>query len=489
MKFMTFLRNYLPHQLLLIHFLLLSCDKLPQNIPEAPIPPTIEGNLFIHSASILDDVVQWADRCSIKVTGSARGDVLAQEDSSLTLINYRLGQRWVKADSFRAASDWSRVISISNNSSSIFDGTDIVIKAETTILGEKIIESQDFSFKIQRPLLAPPKKSDSGVEWNRPKAIVSAPEHNVVLVSSVNDKGIFSVDITQTPASVYLVNLPDLGEPEAIAVLRHSNIALVGESGLNPSVRVIDFQDYKEVLSPIELSSEPFRIAVSPDGTIAYITSPAASRVFRVELDSLRAKNGAKTKDPQSISVDGRPHDVAVGYFSKAAYVTNTSLPGLHIISPETGSPQGMIDLSFSARNIEVSNDERFALVSSAQAPGRIELIDLIKREKMKLLELGGDSLDIAITPHGQYALITNTAALTMDRTPASGHIMILQIKSDLSDIVPIRSIELSLSSVPLAVTIESSVNKAFFLNKISRNAEIAALRLDLALKHPLQED
>ena len=169
-------------------------------------------------------------------------------------------------------------------------------------------------------------------------------------------------------------------------------------------VSVIDTATDTVVGLPIMVGYVPTAIAITPDGTRAYVTSSAEDRVYIIDT-------ATNTVSGLAIPVGNNPQGIAITPDGSRAYVANADDDTVSVIDTETnmviGSP---IPVERKPQDIAITPDGSRAYVSSG-AGSDVYVIDIATNTVVDSPVSSGDSpADITITPDGKRAYVTSIA-------------------------------------------------------------------------------
>ena len=218
--------------------------------------------------------------------------------------------------------------------------------------------------------------------------------------------------------------------PSAIAITPDGTTAYVTNYG-SDNVTEIDTSTNAAAPSAswIPVGSEPNAIAISPDGTTAYVANAGDGTITKIAL-------ATNTVQGQPIKVGGDPTGIAISPNGTVAYVTNNNAgyenlipitlandtiePGIPVGTQVGGEPNATDPVA-----VAITPDGTTALVvdrGSSVVPGAVTPVNLATDEAgTPFSQIGGsgpsignDPDAIAISPNGQDAYVTNFASGTL---------------------------------------------------------------------------
>jgi DNA-binding beta-propeller fold protein YncE len=192
-----------------------------------------------------------------------------------------------------------------------------------------------------------------------PVAVAASPNGQFAFVANYggHSVSVMQNDNMDTTSNVVIstISLPSGAEPDAVAVTPDGDRVLVVDEGTG-EVSVIDSNpsdgsSYLTVLSTIYLDGSgtasstmlPDAIALSPDGTYAYVTDGGDATVSVLSLSS--PNTYAWQANASSLGFHGEPQDIAISPNDQIAYVTDSPTSGDGYlwalpIDPGNGVPQ-----------------------------------------------------------------------------------------------------------------------------------------------------
>lgn len=174
---------------------------------------------------------------------------------------------------------------------------------------------------------------------SRPQAVVISPDGKIAYVTD-QGSGTVSVIDTETDAVTTTITVGQKAEsiPDGEA-LSPDGTTLYVTYGYRPGseigpgeVAVIDTATH-QVTNRIEVGDEPAGIAVTPDGTKAYVADFGSGQI--TEITGL---NGGAPQAQPPIDIGGTPSGVAVTPDGETVYVTNGSADEVSVLDAATGA-------------------------------------------------------------------------------------------------------------------------------------------------------
>lgn len=189
--------------------------------------------------------------------------------------------------------------------------------------------------------------------------------------------------------------------PYSMAVAPNGKTLYVGNSNGVGDLTVIDTQTNKPTGS-IVLGISTATIAISPDGTTAYVTASGEDLIVPVNLQT----NTAGTPFP----VGGVPWGVAFAPDGKTAWVTNEDDGRVSVIDTATRQLVGPpIPVGEEPINIVFSADGKTAYVNNLES-NSISVIDTASRQVVATIPVGEEPWGLGLTPDGTKLYVSNYA-------------------------------------------------------------------------------
>ncbi|CAN7469120.1 YncE family protein [Pseudomonas sp. LjRoot277] len=155
----------------------------------------------------------------------------------------------------------------------------------------------------------------------------------------------------------------------------------------------------------IPVGKEPFGIAVSPDGTRAYVSNWSSHTVSVIDTATHRVLT--------HIPVGNRPWGVTVSPDDARAYVCNFGSHTVSVIDTATNQVLTTIPVGNSPYGIAVSPDGSRAYVCNSQS-NTVSVIDTATDQVLTNIPVESHPLGIAVSPDGTRAYVTNYTSYTV---------------------------------------------------------------------------
>jgi YVTN family beta-propeller protein len=149
-------------------------------------------------------------------------------------------------------------------------------------------------------------------------------------------------------------------------------------------------------------SIHPAGLAISPDGTRAYVTNlfDTGSSVLVIDIASRTIVN--------TISVPIFPYSLAITPDGALVYVTFYQSGTVYVIDTLSNTVAGAFTVPAPAYGIAFSPTGLRAYVATAGAPGQLQVVDTATYRVVAAVTLGNHPNDVKVTPDGAFVFVTN---------------------------------------------------------------------------------
>jgi len=156
-----------------------------------------------------------------------------------------------------------------------------------------------------------------------------------------------------------------------------------------------------EVVDRVQVAGEPLGLAVAPDGRFLYVASEARGVVSVIQTEPLEV---VETIDLPNGAV---PAGIALTPDGSALYVASAEASGrVFVIDVETRSVAATIRAGQRALNVAISPDGTLAYVTSRD-DGRVHVIDVLTNTVITALSVR-DAYAVAFHPYGKSVFVTS---------------------------------------------------------------------------------
>jgi YVTN family beta-propeller protein len=157
---------------------------------------------------------------------------------------------------------------------------------------------------------------------------------------------------------------------------------------------------------PIDVGSEPFAITVTPDGKTVYVANTWENTGRPASAPGTVTPIATATNTPGApIEVGSQPWAFAITPDGKTAYVINFASASVTPIATATNTPGPPIPVGQGPRAIAITPDGRTAYVASWQS-GTVTPIATVTNTAGTPIEVGEGARAIVITPDGKTAYV-----------------------------------------------------------------------------------
>lgn len=235
-----------------------------------------------------------------------------------------------------------------------------------------------------------------------PTDVAASPDGNFVYVPMYASDAVYAIS-TATNTTQNVIVTPRGAKPIGIAVAPTGMVYCTNFS--NATVFVIDPNSMNEIDNFTVGSIFPVDIAITPDGTKAYVVNAVGPK--NVKMIDLSTNNVTATLNASQQSLG-----VAIKPDSTTAYVTNPMQSTVSVINTSTNTITATITLAAGSfpRGIAVRPDGAFAYVV-LQGTSSVGVINTATNTLSTTISLtsNSDPYNIAITPDGTQAYVTQT--------------------------------------------------------------------------------
>jgi YVTN family beta-propeller protein len=226
-------------------------------------------------------------------------------------------------------------------------------------------------------------------------------------VANQNDAGTVSVINTATGAVVKTITVGS--QPSAVAIDQVTGLAYVTNRG-SGTVSVINTATNTVVGSAIRVGSSPQDLAVAHNATItrAYVVNNAGNSVSVID-----ARNG-NSVSTISLGSGSAPTAVAVSADGTRAYVTHRTLLGggrVSVINTATNTVIATVNVGSSPQDVAVNPLDNRVYVAN-NGSGSVSVINPAANNSVSTITVGGSPQSVAVSPDKSVVLV----ALSDDR-------------------------------------------------------------------------
>ncbi len=235
----------------------------------------------------------------------------------------------------------------------------------------------------------------------------AADKHDEFTITVSNSDGgvaTIKVPVAIRPAPTVIATIPVGDTPQGVAVSPDGTRAYVTNYQDDNSVSVIDTAT-NTVTTTVPVGSYPYGVAVSPDGTRAYVANYTASSasgtvsVINTATDTVTATI--------ILTSGAYPVDVALSRDGTHAYTANFRGNSVSVIDTATRKVTATIAVGSFPEGVTVSPDGTHAYVNNINSKS-VSVIDTVTNTVTATISFGYAPEGVAVSPDGTRAYVTN---------------------------------------------------------------------------------
>jgi YVTN family beta-propeller protein len=286
------------------------------------------------------------------------------------------------------------------------------------------------------------------LKHNSPKEIIFDASFDQPYTVTINHKGTkayitnsngTTITIIDTKTNQVIGLIDGFDGPSGMVITPNDKYAYVNNygagncSGFAESVRVVDLRINTIIGPRIMVGQAPAALAISPDGKYVYVVNYVDGNPGTGSMSIIRTRDNVVI---DTITGFSGPFAIALTPDGKHAYVTNFGSNNfspigttVSIVNLECREIVDTIDLAIQPAGVAITPDGKFAYVSNyntlyqnlsnftglTAGQGTVNIIDVKKRKLITPTILVGESpADIAISPNGKHAYVTNYTSNTV---------------------------------------------------------------------------
>jgi len=181
--------------------------------------------------------------------------------------------------------------------------------------------------------------------------------------------------------------------PDRIAISPDGRIAYVGSTSLDdPALAIVDLTRPAKI-GRVRLSRAPGALALSPDGKRLYFTVEGVDTLQILETENNQVVAG--------VAAGASPHGLLASTAAHGVLVVSQPRNELEILDPIRNAVSGTVRVGRLPHGIATSADERTAYVTN-EGSGDVSVIDLVERKVMATISIdtiGGTPREIVVQP------------------------------------------------------------------------------------------
>lgn len=233
-----------------------------------------------------------------------------------------------------------------------------------------------------------------------PQEVAASPLGDIIYVSNWNS---YEVVVIDPRLRTVRERISVSCSPSSIAILPSGMEALAVCRTFGQVIK-IDLAQRKQIAAiPV---SFPHSIAVTPDGSTAYVSRS----MFSSYVDVINLATLAKTA---SIAVGRAPQGLAVSPDGTSLYVANSGAGTVSVVDTATNSVRGVIPVGYNPRNIAVSPDGSTLYVTNYTS-GTVSVIDAATATATHAVTVGVHPHGVAVDSSGNRIYVSNYSSNTL---------------------------------------------------------------------------
>jgi YVTN family beta-propeller protein len=209
----------------------------------------------------------------------------------------------------------------------------------------------------------------------------------------------------------------DLSQPFDVAITPDGRYAYVTNGG-NNAVSVINIAT-NTLASTVTVGVAPFAVAITPDGDYAYVTNGGSASVSVISTTS--------NKVSATITVGIGPYGVAFSPDGRYAYVTNFGTSTVSVVSTALTMVVATVPVGNSPQGVAVSPDGQCVYVADFGA-GTVSVISTVSNTVTATVTVEAGPNDVAVTPDGGYVYVVNSGSGSVSVIDTSTNLVIARV-------------------------------------------------------------
>ena len=231
-----------------------------------------------------------------------------------------------------------------------------------------------------------------------------------------------TVLVIDTATNTVVATVPVGTFPVGVAVTPDGTLAYVTNDTAPGTVSVIDAVT-NTVVATVAAGINPFAVAVTPDGKHVYVTNLVSNTVSVIDT--------ASNMVVATVPVGTFPDGVAVTPDGKHAYVANDIFPGtVSVIDTATNTVAATITVGNAPHGVAVTPDGKHAYVASG-FDGTVSVIATASNTVVATVRVGNQAIGVTVTPDGKHAYITNLNLFGRGAVSSSGTVSVIDTASN----------------------------------------------------------
>ena len=233
-----------------------------------------------------------------------------------------------------------------------------------------------------------------------------------------------------------------------VAFSPDGTIAYAVNEGTPGIVNVIDVAT-NSVINTITVGSTPTGVAFTANGALAYVVNDGSSSVSVINVSTNTIVN--------TITVTGGPVSVAFNPAGTLAYIGKVSLNTVSVINVATNTVVSTIIVGSAPEVVAITPDGTLGYVTNTGS-STVSVFNVASNSVINTLTVGSNPQDVAFTPDGTLAYITNVGSGTVNVINVATNVIINTI---------------TLQSSPQGVVFNPAGTLAFITNRGSATMSV----------------
>lgn len=199
--------------------------------------------------------------------------------------------------------------------------------------------------------------------------------------------------------------IPMGNTPAGVAITPDGSTAYV-TNFYDASVTAVDVATHEiKATIPLGDGDYPETIAITPDGTTAYVPERWNGTVSVIDLTTNTVTG--------TLDIGGHPYWVATTPDGRSALVTGLTSNSVSVIDVSTNTVTATIPVGHTPKGVAVTPDGHLAYVVNAD-DNDVSVIDIAERSVVATIPVGTTPFRVTVAPDGQTAYVTNWGDLSV---------------------------------------------------------------------------
>jgi YVTN family beta-propeller protein len=291
-----------------------------------------------------------------------------------------------------------------------------------------------------------------------PQGVAVTPNGAYAYVANLGDN---TVSVISTSSNTVVATIPAGNQGLfGVAIAPDGKLAYVANDNTAPNntVSVIN-TDTNKVTATIQVGSDPWAVAITPNGAFAYVTNAGDDTVSVINTSSgavvatvpIGSPTGFATATSAAVTPNGKfvyVTDTSHNLVSVISTASNSVVATIPVDTPPAGVPGGA---GGGPLTVAVTPDGGYAYATNYNAlpTGTVSVISVASNTVAATVRVGNSPYGVSITPDGSFAYVTNLTDGTVSVINTG-----LAISSPATAVVATISVGGGIGSSPTAVAI-----------------------------------